>query len=982
MVEKSPVVAGAVDDFDAHDRLPDLWHDDDEDFDKLIEEEIPEDLDAFTLQTLTAYIGGGSEYDAYRLAQRLSEEELGALVDKCAQNPTGMLARVENRKRKRHDDADTFRALEAASGSSFATRWPCPVYLRLAIGENILEWQKNIGHTGRGWATKYWETAHAAARERKARWGSGPRAVDKSEPRGSGSSASTSGGGRRISERERRFLTRCRQLAEKSSATSTTVAKSYKRARTSVKLGRPHKAPTLRDTLFQWFCSIRGSVKGRLPLSALRFQAERLRTLYIATAAKLMRPVSVPKITVKWLRLFRQEKHISLRLPNKRWKVPRHVFMERNTITWSNNLAMRKWIALATGEEPECVDNVDQKPFHVNESGSKYQKTLAFAGREVELVELHSATRERWTCNTFGTSDEDRAMNSDVWLEMLMKGGPEVLRKLREGLEELRASGSLGRLTGVSVATSPSGSYDTHDFLEYLRRSLPEWGPGRRWRILLLDAFTARQDERNARLCWNRGYLCVYIGGGCTGALQPLDTHLHALLSKLYQEMEMNLLMRISQENDTRVPVLDRTTMMSILTSVWQRSRLHLATARGFRDNMFTLALDGSEDYRGSEECRKYWSECDMDNMRKQVLRDVEDAWAAGELPLTFESYQSLLKKFPPKGSMDVIEPGYEDEGSVVQDGEVMWDDHADSLSPPLASDEEDDGETGEAPDAAVAEICADPDVCRQVHLYQEDLNRYDRMAEEARVGNDNKILVAIEKARRAVAQQACGKGAEDALIADAMIKVRDREDMERSQQRAAVQRRKAEMKSLEVSRARAAEEQERLCEGRARLRLMAEAQAREQASLDAARAFDTQDFVDKVGQREKAFKNRWVAMQRVLLLCKALSPAAIKSMARDWAKWDSTNRNDGLHYPSPESYAIQYKNWIKMLLAHLAAGRNVEVERWWTKQMNAKVPPADVLLPALPSELLTSATCLVGAPPAPATDPDHTEPRGSGSSG
>ena len=94
---------------------------------------------------------------------------------------------------------------------------------------------------------------------------------------------------------------------------------------------------------------------------------------------------------------------------------------------------------------------------------------------------------------------------------------------------------------------------------------------------------------------------------------------------------------------------------MSILTSVWQRSRLHLAAARGFRDNMFTLALDGSEDYRGSEECRKYWSECDMDNMRKQVLRDVEDAWAAGELPLTFESYQSLLKKFPPKGYIDVI---------------------------------------------------------------------------------------------------------------------------------------------------------------------------------------------------------------------------------------------------------------------------------------------------------------------------------------
>ena len=127
----------------------------------------------------------------------------------------------------------------------------------------------------------------------------------------------------------------------------------------------------------------------------------------------------------------------------------------------------------------------------------------------------------------------------------------------------------------------------------------------------------------------------------------------------------------------------------------------------------------------------------------------------------------------------------------------------------------------------------------------------------------------------------------------------------------------------------------------------MAEAQAREKASLDAARAFDTEDFVDKVGQRAEASKNRWVAMQRILLLSKALPPASIKTLARDWTKWDSTNRNDHYHYPSPESYANQYKNWIKMLLAHLAAGRNVQVERWWTKEINAKVPPADVLLPA-----------------------------------
>ena len=268
--------------------------------------------------------------------------------------------------------------------------------------------------------------------------------------------------------------------------------------------------------------------------------------------------------------------------------------------------------------------------------------------------------------------------------------------------------------------------------------------------------------------------------------------------------------------------------------------------------------------------------------------------------------------------------------------------------------------------DSVVAEICADPDICRQVHLYQEDLNRYDRMAEDARTGNDNKLLLAIEKARRAVAQRSCGKGQEDALIADAMIRIRDRDDATRSQKRAAAQRRKEERQSLEVSRAQASEEQKRLGEERARIRLAAEAQMREQASIDAARAFDVQDFVHKVGQRTEATKNRWVAMQRVLLCAKALPPASITTLARDWSKWDSTNRNDLHRYPSPEAYAVQYKNWMNKLLAHLAAGRNVEVERWWAKEIAKKVPPADVLLPALPPELLTEATHLVGAPPAP----------------
>ena len=303
-----------------------------------------------------------------------------------------------------------------------------------------------------------------------------------------------------------------------------------------------------------------------------------------------------------------------------------------------------------------------------------------------------------------------------------VKGGSEVERKLEEGLKELRRNGLLGTLQGVAARTSPSGSYDTNDIVRYLSRHLPAWGPERRWRILLLDFFFAHKGERIQRLCWERGYLLVFIGGGCTGALQPVDTHLHGFLSKDFQAMEMDMLTETSLLEDKRVPVLDRTTLMSFLVSIWQQSRHHLCTCKGFRNHMFTIALDGSEDHLGSEECLGYWRELDMPSLREQVMTDVRDEWKARRLPLCFESYQSLLQAFPPRGFVDVIEPGQEDEGAPLQEGECMWDDNAGSLSPPFADVPEDEAAVvaessadmrGEA--ALVAESSEHPEICRRV---------------------------------------------------------------------------------------------------------------------------------------------------------------------------------------------------------------------------------------------------------------------------
>ena len=177
-----------------------------------------------------------------------------------------------------------------------------------------------------------------------------------------------------------------------------------------------------------------------------------------------------------------REFHVSLRTPNKHYKVPKAVFLERVCITWENLLRLRQWCLLHTGEDPE-VDGFDQKPFHMNEAGSKRQKTLSFKGIQVELRQGHSATRERWTATTYTTSDLLRAAKP-LPLEVCVKGGPIVGLCVHAAADRLCDCGDDEHkwLTGRST---DSGSYKTEDILAFLKKHLEHMRAGRAWRILL-----------------------------------------------------------------------------------------------------------------------------------------------------------------------------------------------------------------------------------------------------------------------------------------------------------------------------------------------------------------------------------------------------------------------------------------------------------------------------------------------------------------
>jgi hypothetical protein len=184
-------------------------------------------------------------------------------------------------------------------------------------------------------------------------------------------------------------------------------------------------------------------------------------------------------------------------------RLPLTAFREANKI--SNEFPRTKFTAVA----------------EIKRSGSADVKTLAVAGSVVPLVEGHADTRKRWTANLATFSDTERIkQDGPPYCEFVFKGGQKLELRLREYIRER------GLGPWLSVATTDSGSYKMPDVIRFLTTHLPDnFSPqSRQWRISIADAFSAHLPPQVFKLCWNRGYVLITLGGGITPVVQTCDT--------------------------------------------------------------------------------------------------------------------------------------------------------------------------------------------------------------------------------------------------------------------------------------------------------------------------------------------------------------------------------------------------------------------------------------------------------------------------
>ena len=205
--------------------------------------------------------------------------------------------------------------------------------------------------------------------------------------------------------------------------------------------------------------------------------------------------------------------------------MPKWLLENRLTVFWLNVIRVRTLAVAVLGYDLE-FDDVDQSPFHKNESGSKNVLTLDIKGAPtVPIKEGHAAARSRWSANTMATSSTERAAKIPP-LECMFKGGEQIENKLKQYIR--------GRGDWLTVVTGPKGSYREEHILNYLETHLAPWSADRHWRVLLLDAYAPQMTDNVRRLCWSKGYIVLIHGGGTTGVMQPNDTDLHQHLRRLY----------------------------------------------------------------------------------------------------------------------------------------------------------------------------------------------------------------------------------------------------------------------------------------------------------------------------------------------------------------------------------------------------------------------------------------------------------------
>ncbi len=687
--------------------------------------------------------------------------------------------------------------------------------------------------------------------------------------------------------------------------------------------GRPKKAPLIRELLYTWFTSLRRSVTTRIPRRVVENKARALVEDYIGGHARRGLQADVPAISPQWIREWMREYRVSLRQPNRKWKVPRDVLVQRLETFWSNVFRVRQLCLLAHGHEP-IFENFDQSPFHMNEAGSKEAGTLAVRGAPiVPLKEGHAATRERWSAQTMTTSCPARAAAIPPFELMFKARGDRLAKGLRASIPAWAP--------WLTIVTGPRGSYREEHILNYMETVLEPWAPGRKWRILLCDAYGPQTTDAVRRAAWQRGYVVLVHGGGQTSVTQTNDTDLHARLKQLYLELEGDEMIRQQRLQPKACPVPRKHDVIQWMAIIWNQASLHTPAVAGYKKTGITNALDGTEDHLICREAGEAWRTLQMSRRRQEVLEDVRQEWKAGRLEWCFEDVYKVVVPYPdahPRYAQEMDDDGTEEGGE-----EEDWPEDADMVDGDGEAAVEATDTPHERETSAVAETTAAvlPLTAEQADVAAEHARRLRilrTILADVEGVDGGALRVTILNAIHAEERRARGRKQTDPQVAAALSQEEDAEERRGLLLQKSMQDALATEKKHRGTLAELAAEQRRVAAAKKDL---AAAQTIV-ACQRALKSFDTADLGQGHirGGGANHVATRMEVLDRVMRKGEALPPEQMNDWEWFKRKWDAT-RIACLRVKA--AWGSMFRDIVRSLLEEIAKGRKDAVAAWMRRE-------------------------------------------------
>lgn len=423
---------------------------------------------------------------------------------------------------------------------------------------------------------------------------------------------------------------------------------------------------------------------------------EELVAEHVAQCLKDGRAADTILFDTHWLKNWCKEYNVSLRVPNKHFKISAENRKERLTEFLKNVWRVRYFFHKKYGKEIPIWSS-DQMPLHRNEQGQ--ERTLNVTGQNTYVKENASLSRERITVMTSASSQNSVPAPA---LQFVFKG-----KGVRVKLQPP---------PGVTVQWTDSGSYSEAEVLKFIS-GLPTIPAGLfpgRMQIFTLDDYSAHITNRVRQEFFKKGYILICYGGGITGDMQTNDTHLHRPSKKFYRQKECELMYKKLKEDPSHLPTPSRDEVMKMFSDAWIQTNEEVDVELAFKQNMITLSFDGKEDYLAKESLMKIVGE-EMMVFRKELLKS--------RLPKNVKELADTVT--PPKGT---------------KRKEGRWDEGMELLVSYSDDEMASDGEAGEDVDSDISEN-------EDEEMEEEEVNEGEGAEEnDGIISNDFKLLNDVSK--------------------------------------------------------------------------------------------------------------------------------------------------------------------------------------------------------------------------------------------